>query len=236
MKTPIFVITCDRLNVLKKSLDSYFQNIKTPFEIVIHDNGSTYEPTIQFLQQLEKDGIKVYWCERINRSFELNNIEKTVNNFFENKTKVEYVVTDCDVALNNSCGDILNVFSFLLNKHPKVDVVGPVLEVIDVPDYYPRKTEVLNREVNNFWVKPVIKLNYKGKIIKYRIHRIDTTFGMYRAGFRFKRGLVGIRVHHPYSARHLDWYLNPDKLEADQEYYKSHCSKRISHWGWFDSE
>jgi len=32
----------DRLEVLKESIQSYYDNIEIPFEIIIHDNGTTY--------------------------------------------------------------------------------------------------------------------------------------------------------------------------------------------------
>ena len=59
---------------------------------------------------------------------------------------------------------------------------------------------------------------------------IDTTFGMYRRGYAFRRLSQGFCAYAPYQARHLDWYLDPDALTEDQRYYMEHAFV-VSPWG-----
>jgi len=54
-KIPIFIIVRDRLTVLQDSLGSYVSQIRTPIEIVLHDNSSTYEPMLDFQEELERN-------------------------------------------------------------------------------------------------------------------------------------------------------------------------------------
>lgn len=228
---PIFIITCDRLEILKQSIQSYYDSIETPFEIVIIDFGSTYEPTVKYLKYLEHHGTKVYWQEKIEINAGLNNINNVVQDYFTKHPESNYVVTDPDVALDNVDGDILNVYSFLLEKVRGISVVGPMLRIDDIPDHYPKKKNVVaNSYHTNMHGREVQAICYKGKAVRYIHAPIDSTFGMSRAGKPWVRPRKGIRVLSPYSARHLDWYLNPKNLTPDQEYYKEHASERIAHW------
>lgn len=232
---PIFIISCDRLEVLKKSIQSYNDCIKTPFEIVIIDFGSTYEPTLEYLKGLEHEKVKVYWKEKIRHKGNLNNISEIVQDYFKDHSASNYVVTDPDIALDNVEGNILNVYTHLLEILPENYIAGPMLRIDDIPDYYPRKKEVINWEMRHN--PPRLKINtiqYENRIVKYIFAHIDTTFSMNRAGTSWRRYVMAARVMPPYSARHLDWYLNPQCLSGDQEYYMKHASRRISNWSFLD--
>ena len=60
MKIPIFIITKDRVTCLKESIESYYLHINDEFEIVIHDNNSSFEGMLNYLAELKDNGIKVY--------------------------------------------------------------------------------------------------------------------------------------------------------------------------------
>jgi len=236
---PIFIITCDRLKVLKESMRSYYDCIKTPFKIVILDQGSTYGPTIEFLDNLELVGIKVYrWKKGLNDSSRRNlrrdndKIAGDIRHYFRSHLPSNYVVTDPDILLDNVDGDILEVYAYLLEKLPKIMTVGTMLRTDDVPDFYfNKKAVLLTQEYAGIFTKKVNTIQYKGSAIKYISTPIHTTFGMYRSetlwtGFARK----AIRTFAPYSAKHLDWYLNPEELTEDQKYYMEHASSNL-HWG-----
>ena len=38
-----------------------------------------------------------------------------------------------------------------------------------------------------------------------------------------------IRTLAPYTAKHLDWYVDPDNVSPDQAYYMEHASNN-NHW------
>lgn len=233
---PIFIISCDRLKALEQSIRSYHDNIKTPFEIIIVDFGSTFIPTLKYLRNLEDKKIKVYWRERIFRKKRLHTISISIKDYFGNHPKSNYVVTDPDIALDNVNGDILEVYTYLLEKLSQINVAGPMLRIDDIPDCYPKKKEVINWEMR-FHSKRKNTIQYKDNAIKYIFSRIDTTFGLHRIGSRFNRKKLAARVFSPYSARHLDWYLDPGNLTPDQEYYMKHASGGITNWSrWEEKE
>jgi len=231
---PIFIIVKDRLEVLKKTIQSFESSIKTPFEIVIHDNNSTYEPTIDYLKELEKQGKKVYRNKKISKNNveELHSVRESINKHKSNSKY--YVVTDPDIELDNVRGDILVFYAFILNNFKKFQVVGPQLRIDDIPDYYLLKKEVIARH-SKLWNKKSLKVNfiYRGENFRAVKYAIDTTFGMYRNGYVFKRLSKGVRTFSPYSARHLDWYIDPNKLTDDALYYinmKDRLRLKMGHW------
>lgn len=232
---PIFILTCDRLTVLKKSIQSYYDYIKTPFEIVIIDFGSTYEPTREFLRHLEREGKKIYWKERIFRKADFNRpIQEAIRDYFKTHPRSNYVVTDPDIALDNVEGDVLKVYAYLLERFPKMPNVGPIMRTDDLPDCFPYKESVINweRKLNSRRVKSI---QYEGKIIKYISSYLDSTFRMNRAGTLWKRAKRAFRVLPPYGSKHLDWYLDPESLTQDHKYYIEHASANVSHsWGVYE--
>lgn len=232
MKTiPIFIITCDRLKVLEQSIQSYYKNIKTPFEIVIIDFGSTFVPTMKYLTLLQYEGKKIYREDKIIHNSDLNKIDAIIQDYFSDHPASNYVVTDPDIALDDVESDILDVYSYMLERLPAIDVVGPMLRIDDIPDYYPKKQKVISNSLHvDFHSKPVNTITNEIKDIRFIFAPIDTTFAMSRAGTRWMRLKRGIRILAPYSARHLDWYIDPDDLSPDQMYYKEHASRKIAHW------
>ena len=76
-----------------------------------------------------------------------------------------------------------------------------------------------------------IDIKWKNKIYHIQYSRIDTTFQLIDAknlSCSFPRN--GIRCYRPYSAKHLDWYIDPKNMEPDQLYYSQKASG-IAHWG-----
>lgn len=228
---PIFIISCDRLEVLKQSIQSYCDFIKTPFEIIIIDFGSSYKPTIKYLKNLERKKVRIYWREKIMRKFHLHSVDEVIQDYFKDHPESNYVVTDPDIALDNVKGDVLEVYAHLLKRLHKITVVGPMLKINDIPDYYPKKGDVINWEMrHNPPIKRVKRIQYEGKSVKYIPAHIDSTFGMNRAGMHWRRYSIAVRVLSPYSAKHLDWYLDSENLTPDQIYYMEHASEKITHW------
>jgi len=236
---PIFIITCDRMEVLKRSILSYYDSIETPFEIVICDQGSTFKPMVAYLKELQADGIRIYrWKD--NNDGETTNfrrddkkIGEDIKDYFITHPESNYVVTDPDILLDNVNGDILEAYAYVLKKILQVTIVGPMLRIDDIPDYYPKKIKLTTSSWHvNFHAREVHSIDYEGTQIRYVFAPIHTTFGMFRAGAKW-HGNRAIRTFAPYSAKHLDWYLDPDNLTEDQKYYMKHASTN-AHWskGW----
>ncbi|HKM60574.1 MAG TPA: hypothetical protein VJY36_06850, partial [Candidatus Bathyarchaeia archaeon] len=79
-KVPIFIISCNRLCCLQAAIGSYRKCIGSPYELVIHDNNSTYRPLLDYLKRLEKEGVSVYYST-VNVSVEkqLDTVSDTID-------------------------------------------------------------------------------------------------------------------------------------------------------------
>ena len=61
---PIIITFKDRVSVLLEILRTYWRSIKTPYEIVILNDNSTYLGALAFLDRLRDAGVKVYDNDR----------------------------------------------------------------------------------------------------------------------------------------------------------------------------
>lgn len=236
---PIFIISFNKLTVLKEAIRSYQEYIGTPFEIVIHDTGTSFPETLQYLKKLERKGTKVYRFKH--KVFEHKQdmyalVNQSINSYFletQNKSKF-YCVTDPDMAFyEKTPKDVFEFYGSILSMFRESELykVGPMPKMDDIPDHYPLKKLIFRKyrgkRINEF--SEYIGLG--NLTIKYR--RADVTpFGMYRRSSVFFKKRLSFRIGEPYDAKHLDWYLDYKHLTEDQKYYMSleYCNPDISHW------
>jgi hypothetical protein len=227
-KIPIFITTYDRIEVLQQSMESYY-HLGTEIEIIIHDQGSTFPPMIEYLKHLERKGFKVY--RGVN---EPTSVRTSIADWYKTNNSKWYVVTDPDISLRNTHPNMLNICIDLLALEKDVTCVGPALKIDDLPDHYPMKAQVIKWEKQ--WYKEENKkaIRINNDIINYHFSVIDTTFAVYRKGHEFtKPNVKAIRVGKPYEARHLDWYIDHRKLTGDYKHYIGSAKKsgqNRTHW------
>lgn len=241
MTIPIFVIVKDRIKVLEQSMESWLRLIKSPIEIILLDQESTYPGMIEFLEEKKKEGIRVFHLK--------NTTPQRVNKFPALRGPVHqvcgemnvpyYVLTDPDIMFKNIAGDILEFYTYFMEAHPGYDAIGPMLDINDIPDYYPLKTEVIKRHTP-FWSasgrratigKPQ-EIKFRKNVVQYQVSPIDTTFALRPRGSNPVYTPAAVRTRQPYTAKHLDWYIDPNNLSEDQKYYikTSLTHKGLSHW------
>jgi pyruvyltransferase len=224
---PIFIIVHNQYEILKKSVESYKKYINTPIEIIFHNVYSTYFETINYLELQKKKGYKVY-DSKIN---DHHTVIDSIKDYIKHHPICEYIViTDPDIELFNVNSDIIEFYIFLLNKL-NVQSVGPMLKIDNIPNFYPNKNQVIKGHTNQFWSKPVKSILFKNTNYQYIECSTDTTFQLFSTKnipkeFPYKNS---IRTLAPYSAQHLDWYINPNDLYPSQLFYLNNTTK-ISHW------
>ena len=226
-KIPIFIIVHNQYEILKKSVESYEKYIKTPIEIIFHNVCSTYFETINYLNTKQNEGYIVYKSEINNHHTVIN----SVKDYISKNPDCEYIVmTDADIELNNVNGDILEFYINLLHKLNK-NSVGPMLKIDDIPDEYHNKKIAITAHTEQFWKNPKKTILFKNKEYTYIECNTDTTFQLFSAKNIPKTfpHSNSIRTLHPYDARHLDWYIDPNNLSPCQLYYLNNISN-ISHW------
>ena len=228
LPVPVFLISYNRGHMLKKCIAG-LRALSTPVDIVVHDNGSTDPKTLEILAELEMDGVVVCRNQKINSADELNQVNRTVSAYFANWSEpTHYVVSDCDVDVSIADRNVLDVYAELLNRFRKVECVGPMLRIRDIPQTYPLFNSVMNSHIEQFWRhKPTFEQLSSGHVALLP-ELIDTTFALHRAGEPFRRLKKGLRVYDPFEARHLDWYQNDGNV-LDKNFHTT-SSQHVSHW------
>lgn len=222
---PVVLISFNRGPMMRKVVEGYRRQT-VPVEIFVHDNGSDDEETLSVLAELESSGVTVFRREKISSAAELNLVDETVQAIFRDRPASPYAVSDCDVSIAESATDTLEVYLQVLEAMPKMECVGPMLRIDDVPTTYPLYSAMMNRHVSRFWSREPQLTTIQGRQVAFQAAPIDTTLAVYRAGEPYRRLCQGVRLYFPYDARHLDWY--PD--EHQDAYRKSADGSTISNW------
>jgi hypothetical protein len=209
---PIVINNFNRLECLKELLSAL--ESRGYKNLIILDNASSYPPLLEFyatcpyrLIRLQKNvGHMAIWETEEGKEF--------LSDF--------YVYTDPDVVPVDSCPDnFLEYFAGVLKKYPQVDKVGFSLKIDDLPEFYNKKSQVLEWEKQNF-VNQITADLYDASI--------DTTFALYRPGGHGDWKSKAIRTAAPYEARHLPWYVDEDDLSIEELYYRRTRKQEVSQW------
>ena len=127
---------------------------------------------------------------------------------------------------------VVNSVKEYVSKHPECEycvITDPDIELLnvneDILEFY------IVAHGNQFWNKPKKEITYKDNKVQYLKCPIDTTFQLFSAKNipnSFPNNNC-IRCLAPYSARHLDWYIDPNNLTDCQKFYMENTTN-ISHW------
>lgn len=240
---PIFISVHNKVEQLKQTIKSYEENINSPIKIVLFNHNTTYTPCINYLKKLQNDGylVKTHWDSNpkfrkygdyIRRSRNQNLI-KFIIEYLQNNKNVNYVVvTDTDIELLPEGKDILDIYVKFYQKYKDINkIIGASLKLDDIPQKYPKLDRVLRIEKPNWQNKQIINLDNKD-IICYKTG-IDTTFKLFhRDWFNNSRKTLmtdnSYRTDFPYQVRHLDWYILPEDITKELQYYSK--TSRNSHY------
>jgi hypothetical protein len=214
---PIFIISYNRLDVLKQSIEKFegdgYHNL------IIIDNASNDKKLLQYLHKIP---YKVYFLKQ--------NFGPRVlwecHLFDDIITSDYYVLTDPDILPIAECPpNYVEYFYHIILKYPTKRKVGFSLKIDDLPEEYPFKYDIIRFE-SFYWENKII-----GEDILYEAP-IDTTFALYRPGFIFNNNFFdGIRTGYPYIARHLGWYYKNFNIQKqDEEYFtqENHFSTSLN--------
>ena len=204
MKIPVILNNRNLLTYPKQMVEDLktFENIG---EIYIIDNGSTYEPLLEWYETKPCNIVKT--GNMGHHSPWVIGLTKTLDSDY-------YVVTDSDLDLSLTPKDSLNYLVDKLEKHTGYDKIGLSLSNWDVPINSPYH-EFLKIWANTNW--DINSVN-DGLLVN---QRVDTTFAIYHQ----KRNYLGhsCATYSPYSVKHIPWEFTHDILDnlktQNYEYY-----------------
>jgi hypothetical protein len=193
-----------------------------------HARFTQYPAMVDYLKELETEkNITVHHLPgNINWNQALKTSNDIIQDYLKEKPDVEsFVFTDPDIVFTQTAPDVLLFYAGLLKACPKHKVVGPSLQISDVPSYYTntvlKARKTVYEQHSHFWTDVPSIANWNGIAVHIAKHSIDTTFAMYRRDTPFKRlTRPSIRAYAPYAALHIDWYDHSDNLPADKIFYK----------------
>jgi hypothetical protein len=214
-KTPILIICRDRLDPLRQLL-GWLDSAGYERPVLI-DNGSTYPPLVDFLEDCSS-------IEIVRLGDNLGHLAPWQSDLVQAKfgSVGPVVVTDCDVVPDAACpDDAVERLAEALLRHADVDKVGLGLRIDDLPDSYGLKNEVIAWE-KKFWETEIAPGVFDAEV--------DTTFALYRELGQMHTTVRALRTGAPYLARHLSWYSDSSAASEEQIYYRQHSDGKTSHW------
>lgn len=216
---PIFVIFNDKVTDLKEFFRSMHTEVQSSFQIVIIETMARIAEAIEFGDWLREHHVPVIYSRPLlNDPWALNSIAGTIDRYMvEYPDSNHYVVTDPDLSLRGTRENILEVFAEMLDTKKNFKAIAPALRIDDIPiDAYSnlnvwQGNKTLVDWEMQFWPEKMDSLYQESRKqrIYYTDSEFDTTFSMFRKGFRWYRGHYGPRVAAPYEVTHMDWYLSP---------------------------
>lgn len=213
---PVFVIVRDRFEQLKQTVSSLEK--AEGIDIVLIDNQSTYEPTVEYLKNSPH---QVHYLNQ---------------NLYHNSPWTSglvpkdsyYGVTDPDIRVVDECPSSWPSFMIeILSTRPSLPKVGFSLRIDNIPDHYAFKQNVLLHE-GQFWLQ---SLGLQRNVEIYN-SPVDTTLAIYNKNSTYS--LAAVRTGWPYTAEHLAWYVDSNNLTEDELYYRNHANRHVASWPYAD--
>ena len=211
---PIIINNFNRLEYLQQQIEWLLKVGHTNLHII--DNSSTYEPLLKYYKKVPAT---VYM---LNKNVGHEALWRT--HLYQRFGKYYHVYTDPDVLPDdNTPTDFMYYFKSILDKYPSVKKIGFGLRTNDLPDCYPKKSEVINWE-SKLYEDEIESSVYKSKI--------DTTFALYRPGAFLQCWENTLRTGNPYTLRHMPWYEDSSNLNEEAKFY---IEKATSASSWYSS-
>lgn len=185
--------------MLSETLRNLYRYIRTPYEIIIINDNSTFPAAIKFIQRLKKSNVQVHdnhqsWGNDFNHLYSI--VADFVEDYMHSSNATHFVLTDADCALDSAPWNIMVINQSMLDGLG-VDAAGAAIRWDDWPENSPDyESGLLTLSAEAY--------EFKGCNYYYNNASIDTTFAMYKRGWRLNR-LQGrhIRILPPLAVRHV---------------------------------
>lgn len=208
MNTPVVINNRNRLTTLT-GLIGWLRGKRV--DIIVLDNQSDYEPLLDMYPKL---GVNVVYLPENFGHTALHHWGGHMG--FKNRF---FIYTDSDVIPKEDCpGDLVDYLVFQKMNKPEHNKIGASIEIDDIPNGYPFKSEVLEWE-SKYW---------KERRGEFYFADVDTTFAAYdreNESAKFHSVSNCLRSDRPYTVRHMPWYLT--SLDEEEIHYIKSANARF---------
>ena len=185
---------------------------------IICDNGSTYQPMIDYLNEISK-------THRV--AFLGNNLGPRVyaeSEMFLRAMPEYFVITDPDLVFNNELPKSFMKKMKRIIEMYNVSKAGFAIDIENTKDKFFDPYQVKRWE-SNYWAVPVNTYAEKDQLY---VARIDTTFCMYRRDKVLEELSLGavsvcnttaIRIAGRYTCEHMGWWKEQPLSKEEEDYY-----------------
>jgi hypothetical protein len=225
VKIPVFIISFNRLDCLKK-LVAWLESAEMA-EPVIVDNASTYPPLVEWFEAM-KTSIAIHRFETNYGPYRV--WDERLYAAHTTDAQPFYVVTDPDVVPIAECPKdaiprLVEAWQEL--RRPKI---GLSLRYETIPDTLPSAHDIRRWEMS-MQSRELPRAAGADGAPRPRCYdsMLDTSFQLNHRDVQAPScGSHGIRLAHPYMADHLGWHLDPARLSPEDKYYWDTASHRAS--------
>lgn len=217
---PLVILNFNQLTYLKNLINK-FRWYYPENPIVILDNGSDATGMFRLYKHLTDSdfNIRVVECG-------VNDCPSNLRKFLQENTFEYYILSDPDIDIQPSTpSNFIEIFKAQIDLH-NYHRVGFGLKTSDIPDWNHEKAMIVQNETELIG-EPVFHSHgfpcYKAPI--------DTTFCLYKAsngGWSAPMdGANWSNCLRMFEAVHLGWYIDPDHVNAEMDYYFKTAKYRV---------
>lgn len=216
----IFIISYNRFDFLKQQVEFFKQNPELDIHII--DNGSTYQPLVDYLDNVQdvhihfcgqNYGHKVIWYIGFSRQYSQDE---------------PYIVTDPDIIPEDE--NFVDMLLEALEKFPEINKIGLGLRTDDLPEHYPLREKVIQHE--EFILASEGYFMRDTRFIKAPV---DTTLAIYRAGCHEYFIKPALRTTQSL-AKHLSWYMTAEEMQNEENtFYHNSMKDGSTHWSYMQA-
>jgi hypothetical protein len=198
---PIF-LTCGNLGGGLHDLAAAYRRQSMRTELILVDGGAGGDDTRVAIGRLQEDGALVRVIDPGTPAQQTASLHRVIRLHFKRWGEpARFAVASGGVDFSATSPDALALYDELLDRFPKADGVGPMLRIQDLPPGHP----ALGREITRHWLRPRTTCRTSLGPVGVVSASLVGTFALCRADDKFPPPRSGLRVHHPFDARNLDW-------------------------------
>jgi hypothetical protein len=216
-KLPIFLPCGDLGNRLHDLAVSYRKQ-SMPTELILVDGGAGGPETREAIVRLEQEGALVRVIDPGTSEEQTQSLRRVIQLYFKDWGEPgRFAITSSAVDFSIAAPEAFALYDELLDRFPDVEAVGPMLRIQDLARDHP----VLNSEIAEHWVRERSWCETSlGRVSLVR-SSLAGNFALCRADGSGLPPRSGIRVHHPFEARNLEWTdaATPTPLQARRLYW-----------------
>jgi hypothetical protein len=198
---------------------------KAGVNVVLIDNGSTYEPCVKWLKGCR---YKVHFMDH-----NVGPWAFFITDLYKEYKDRYFMISDSDQDISKVPKDFPEylIKGLELHDYDQIWKCGLSQEINDIPHGENHVLKEIYNYEKGFWLNKTEHGFYKvamdlGIAVYDRNRRTEQPTNTDQNGHGWYNA---IRADRPYTSRHLDWYLNKDKLRPEDIFY---FEGAYAHFGW----